>query len=203
MNKQHERAAVQSRSPLRRTKASAIPSMPIMKSFEQILLDNPPFYPDSSTDEKKMSFMFLLEDGRLTGDSQGRNHSVLMGWTMEDGGDLHQIERDLCEQNKALRVCFQPFSLKKDGTRGDFWAIYVQIDKVVPNDAQWTTLSNLYLLNGHRNTVATWDVYSSEKQKWEHKSESTLAELREFLNPSSPITGTPKKQRPSKRAVKP
>jgi hypothetical protein len=35
-----------------------------MKSLEQILLDNPPFYPDSSTDEKKMRFMFLMEDLR-------------------------------------------------------------------------------------------------------------------------------------------
>jgi hypothetical protein len=126
-----------------------------------------------------------------------------MGWTVEDGGDLHQIERELCEQNKALRVCFQPFSQKRNGSRGDFWAIYVQIDKIVPNDEQWATLSKLFLLNGHRNTVVTWDAYSSEKQKWEHTSEGSLHELREFLNPSSPPTSTPKEPRRSKRSVKP
>src|SRR5882762_9111627 len=86
-----------------------------MKTWERLLLDNPPFYPDSSTDEEKMRFMFLLEDGRLVGDSEGRNHRDLMGWTTEDG-DSNQIEQNLCKQNKALRVCFQPFSLKQDGT---------------------------------------------------------------------------------------
>jgi hypothetical protein len=153
-----------------------------MKTWEQILIDNPPFYPDSSTDEKKMHFMFLLEDGRLIGDSEGQNHAVLIGWTAQDGEDLSQLERGLCEQYKALRICFQPFSEKRDGTRGDFWAVYVQIDGVLPNDAQWTTLSNLYRLNGWRNTVVTWDAYSLEEEKWDHRSESTLAEFREFLN---------------------
>ena len=153
-----------------------------MKTWEQILIDNPPFYPDSSTDEKKMQFMFLLEDGRLIGDSEGGNHSILIGWTVEDGEDLSQIERDLCEQNKALRICFRPFSEKRDGTRGDFWAVYVQIDGVLPNDAQWTTLSRLYRLNGWRNTVVTWDAYSLEEKKWDRRSESNLAELREYLN---------------------
>jgi hypothetical protein len=157
-----------------------------MKTLEQILLDNPPFYPDSTTDEKKMSFMFLLEDGHLIGDSEGRNHAALMGWTADDDGDLKQVEQDLCEQNKALRVCFEPFSVKRDGTRGNFWAIYIEIDKVVPIDAQWATLSNLYLLKGHRNTVVTWDAYLPEKQKWDRISEGTLAELREFVNPSPP-----------------
>ena len=149
-----------------------------MKTWEQILIDNPPFYPNSSTDEEKMRFMFLLEDGRLIGDSEGESHSVLMGWTMEDGTDLQRLEQDLCEQNKALRVCYQPFSEKNDGTRGDFWAIYIQINKILPNEAQWATLSNLYRLNGWRNTVVTWDVYSPETEKWDHKSEGTLAELR-------------------------
>ena len=168
-----------------------------MKTWEQILLDNPPFYPDSSTDEEKMHFMFMLEDGRLIGDSEGRNHCNLMGWTMEDN-DPHQIEQDLCEQNKALRVCFQPFYEKRDGTRGDFWAIYVEINKILPNDAQWATLSNLYQLNGWRNTVVSWDVYSLENKKWERKSEGTLAELREILNPTPPIVKPSKGQ--SKRS---
>jgi hypothetical protein len=169
-----------------------------MKTWEQILLDNPPFYPDSSTDEKKMRFMFLLEDGHLIGDSEGRNHCNLMGWTTEDD-DPRQIEQALCEQNKALRVCFQPFSEKRDRTRGDFWAVYVQIDKTLPNEAQWATLSNLYRLNGWRNTVVTWDVYSPEKRKWEHKSEGTLAELRELLNPTSQTVKV-MKTRQSKRS---
>jgi hypothetical protein len=77
-----------------------------MKTFEQILLDNPPFSPDASTDEEMMHFMFLLEDGLLIGDSQGQNHSVLMGWTSEDAGDLHQIQREFCEQHRVLRICF-------------------------------------------------------------------------------------------------
>jgi len=163
------------------------------------LLDNPPFYPDSSTDEKKMRFMFLLEDGRLIGHSEGRNHRELMGWTMEDDSDPEQVERDLCEKNKALRVLFQPFSEKRDGTRGDFRAIYVQINKIVPNEAQWATLTKLYLLNGHRNTVVSWDAYFPEKKKWERKSEGTLAELRELLNPTAP-TIKAKKTRRSKRS---
>src|SRR5260221_2284017 len=173
-----------------------------MKAWEQILVDNPPFYPDSSTDEQKMRFMFLLEDGRLIGDSEGRNHSVLMGWTSEDEGYLHDVEQHLCEQNKALRVCYQPFSEKKDGTRGDFWAVYVQIDKVLPNDAQWATLSNLCSLNGFRNTVVTWDAYLAKTKKWERKSEGTLAELRELLNPTSPTATTTKKPHQSKRLNK-
>jgi hypothetical protein len=171
-----------------------------MKTWEQILLDNPPFYPDSSTDEEKMHFMFLLEDGRLIGDSEGRNHSVLLGWTMEDGTDLQQIEQDFCEQHKALRLCFQPFFEKRDGTRGDFWTVYVQINKVVPNEAQWATLSKLYLLNGYRNTFVDWDAYSLEKKKWERKSEGTLAELRELLNPTAPTIKV-KEPRRSKRSL--
>jgi len=117
---------------------------------------------------------------------------------MEDA-DPRQIEQNLCEQNKALRVCFQPFSEKRNGTRGDFWAVYVQIDKILPNEAQWATLSNLYQLNGWRNTVVTWDAYSPEKRKWEHKSEGTLAELRDLLYPLAPAIKA-KKTRQSKRS---
>ena len=157
-----------------------------MKTWEQILVDNPPFRPDCSTDEKKMSFMFLLEDGRLIGDAGGNSHcAFLIGWTAEDGEDLRAIQKCLCEQNNALRICFQPFVSKSDGTSGDFWAIYVEIDAVLPNDPQWATLSTLYRLNGYRNTVITWDVYSPEKKQWMRKSEGTLAELRALLNPPS------------------
>ena|SRR5882762_7661335 len=169
-----------------------------MKTWERLLLDNPPFYPDSSTDEEKMRFMFLLEDGRLVGDSEGRNHRDLMGWTTEDG-DSNQIEQNLCKQNKALRVCFQPFSLKQDGTRGEFWTVYVEINKIVPNEAQWATLSKLYLMNGYRNTFVDWDAYLPEKKKWNHKSEGTLAELRELLYPAAQTVKT-KKTRQSKRS---
>jgi hypothetical protein len=168
-----------------------------MKKWEQVLVDNPPFRPDSSTDETKMRFMFLLEDGRLIGDSEGQNHSVLIGWTMQDGGEPGEIEKRLCKENKALRICFQPFFEKRDGTRGDFWCVYVEIDDVLPNDSQWTTLSDLYLLNGHRNTIVTWDAYSPEKKQWEH-GEGTLAELGEVLNPV--LSPKPKKTRKSKRA---
>jgi hypothetical protein len=156
-----------------------------VKTWGQILADNPPFRPDSSTDENKMRFMFLLEDGRLIGDGEGQNHAVLMGWVSDDGGDLREIEEQLCKENKALRLCFQPFHEKRNRMRGDFWAVYVQIDAVMPNDAQWATLSDLYRLNGYRNTVVTWDVYSQERKRWEHNSEGTLSELRELLNPRS------------------
>lgn len=176
-----------------------------MKTWEQILVDNPPFRPDSSTDSKKMRFMFLLENGQLIGDAEGRNHTVLMGWTSEDS-DPHQVEQQLCEQNKALRVCYQPFSEKRDGTRGDFWAVYVQIDKVPPNEAQWATLSALYLLNGWRDTVVTWDAHSSEKRKWERSSEGTLADLRRqlFPDPVLPTTENKTKNKMTpKSSVKP
>ena len=130
-----------------------------------------------------MSFTFLLEDGRLVGDSEGRNHSVLIGWTKEDGYDLRQLElRPLAEPNKALRICFQPFWEKRDGTRGDFWAVYVQIDKILPNEKQWATLSDLYRLNGWRNSIVTWDIFLPETEEWNRNREGTLAELREILN---------------------
>jgi hypothetical protein len=172
-----------------------------MKTLEQILLDDPPFYPNSSTDELKMRFMFLLEDGRAIGNPEGQNHSVLIGLTAEDGDDTSQIEREFCRQNNAVRVCFQRFTEKSDGTRGEFWALYIEIFNVRPNDAQWDALSNLYLVNGHRNTFVTWDVYSPKKKKWENKSERSLAELRQFLNPPPrPVRPTSrKKRRTSKR----
>jgi hypothetical protein len=129
-----------------------------------------------------MRFMFLLEDGRLIGQSEG-NHSHLIGWTKEDGYDLRKIEERLCVEHKALRLCFQPFWLKDDGTRGDFWSVYVEVGTILPNEAQWATLSALYLLNGHRNTVVAWDVYLAEEKRWMRVSEGTLAELRAVFNP--------------------
>lgn len=170
-----------------------------MKAWEQILVDNPPFRPDS-TDTKKMRFMFLSEDGRLIGHAEGRNHSVLMGWTLEDD-EPRQVEEHLCEQNKASRVCYQPFFEKRDGTRGDFWAIYVEIHKILPNEAQWATLSDLYRLNGWRNTIVTWDAYSSEKKKWERSGEGTLADVRRQLSPD-PILPTAEKKKTPRRCVK-
>ena len=78
-----------------------------MKTWERLLLDNPPFYPDSSTDEEKMRFMFLLEDGRLVGDSEGRNHRDLMGWTTEDG------DSTLAELRELLYPAAQTVKTKK------------------------------------------------------------------------------------------
>ena len=154
-----------------------------MKSLEQVLLGNPPFYPDSSTDETKMTFMFLLEDGRLVGDAEGRNHAVLLGWTESDGHETSGLENEWCKKYNGLRLCFQPFQVKNDGTRGNFWCLYVEVGEVVPNDAQWATLSELYLLHGHRETVVSWDVCL--EGKWSHESESTLADLRKAFDEKS------------------
>ena len=141
-----------------------------------------------------MHFMFLLQDGRLAGDSEGGNHTTLMGWNSEDG-DPHQIQQSLCEQNKALRICFQPISKKDDGTRGDFWSVYVEIDNVSPNEAQWTTLSALYRLKGWRHTIVVWDVYASgRKREWIH-GEGSLTDLRRLVCPLPPKTQTKKVRR--------
>jgi hypothetical protein len=165
-----------------------------VKTLDQIFQDNPPFYPDHFTDTQKMRFMFLLEDGRLVGDSEGRNHTTLMGWNSEDG-DPHEIQRSLCEQNKALRICFQPFSEKDDGTRGDFWSLYVQIDNVFPNEAQWTTLSELYRLKGWRDTIVVSDVYAPEtKRGWIHGQSSSLNDLKRLLDER--INEKPQKTKP-------
>jgi len=151
-----------------------------VKTLEQVLCDNPPFYPDASTDETKMAFMFLLEDGRLVGNAEGENHSVLLGWTEADGYDLHQLESDWYKRYNALRLCFGSFQVKCDGTRGEFWCLYIEVGDVVPNDAQWATLSKLYLIHGHRNTVVAWDV-RLEEDKWSREREGTLADLRRLF----------------------
>jgi hypothetical protein len=167
-----------------------------MKSLEQILLDNPPFYPDSSTDAQKMRFMFLMEDGHLIGDSEGHNHRTLLGWTPSDP-DPGQVEETFCKQNKCLRLCFQPF-WELDGRRGNFWCLYIQPFEIQPNDAQWSTLGVLFNLNGRSDTLVTWDVRAPQTERgWIH-GEGSLNDFKRLICPL-PLT-TAVKRRKAKRA---
>jgi hypothetical protein len=122
--------------------------------------------------------MFLLEDGRLVGDSE--QHLVMLGWTDADGYDT-QLTQAWCEQNGALRLCFGPFQVKRDGTRGDFWCLYIEIGKILPNEAQWDTISKLFLLHGHRDTVLTWDIRLPGADTWSREEERSLGDLKRLL----------------------
>jgi hypothetical protein len=152
-----------------------------MKTLDQILLDNSPFYPDPFTDTQKMRFMFMLENGSLIGDSEGRNHSVLLG--CHDDNDPQQIEKSFCEQNKALRLCFESYREKPNGARGEFWCVYVQIFDALPNDAQWRTLGTLYNLKDRQNTNFKWDVHAPETKRGWVNGEGTLSDFRRQLYP--------------------
>jgi hypothetical protein len=166
-----------------------------MKTLDQILRDNPPFYPDSLTDMRKLRFMFLLEDGMLIGQSEGNHFALLGGGRVEEPSE---IERSFCEQNKALRVCFESFREREDGIRGDFWCLYVEIFDALPNDAQWATIGRLYGLKDRRNTHIKWDVLRSDtRRKW-IRGEGTINDFRRQLYPPPP-TVTPKKRTMRKR----
>src|ERR1700731_2173060 len=147
-----------------------------MKTLEQILHDSLPFYPDFSTDRRKMRFMFLLEDGSLIGDVEG-NHFDLLGGNYPDE-EPRTIERSFCDQNKALRFSFQRYGIKDE-----FWCLYVEIFNALPNEAQWITLGRLYCLKGWQNTDMRWDVLMSETKHESIHGEGTLNEFRRALYP--------------------
>ena len=165
-----------------------------MKSLEQILLDNPPFYASSVTEKDSMLFMFLLEDGRIigirkNGENEGkiRNHAALLGLTQEDGVSA---EKSFCEQNHALRVIFEKYTEHK-GIRGDYAAVFVQIFDRPPNDAQWAALADLYRIKDRPDSFVVWDVASPNQQKPLH-GDGSLADFKRLLDSVFKSTVPPK-----------
>lgn len=151
-----------------------------MKSFDQILLDNPPFYPDALTHERKMRFMFLLEDGRLIGHSEGQRHSKILG--LDDNEDYQLIEEDFCNKNKCLRLCFQSHN---EG-RTKKWTLYIEVFEIRPNEAQWATLGVLFNLKGRSDTSVRWDVLApnvEKKKRRRKRGEGSLCDFRRVMCP--------------------
>jgi hypothetical protein len=168
-----------------------------VKTLEQILSDNPAFYPDASTDTRKMRFMFLLENGSLIG-AEGQNHFALLGGESKIE-EPTEIEKLFCEQNKALRLCFESYSEKSNGARGEFWCVYVETFKDLPSEAQWATLGNLYNLKDRQNTHFKWDVLTPEIKRGWLRGEGSLSDFRRVLYPPPAIVVSKKERKPTRR----
>jgi hypothetical protein len=165
-----------------------------MKTLEQILLDNPPFYASKIAGDERIHWMFMLEDGRLI-ELPGKNHAKLLGVTADDG-DPQAIEQSFCEQNKALRIAFEAFR-ELDARPGDYRCVYVQIFGLLPNEAQWAALGELYRIRGRNETICRWDVYSAKNKKWA-RGQGSLSDLRRQIVPLPPTPKTTKRRRRSK-----
>jgi hypothetical protein len=161
-----------------------------MKTLEQILDEKPPFSPSKIGNDESVHWLFLLEDGRLI-EQSGCSHAELLGITSAEG-DPQANERTFCELNKALRITFEEFA-ELDGRPGDYRCVYIEIFSPLPNEAQWAALGELYRIRGRDETIAKWDVYSSEKKEWTHGQGSLNDLLRQICPLRSPVPRAHKK----------
>ena len=151
-----------------------------MKTFEEILKQFPPRYASQIVIEHRMSWWFMLQDGRLIGGAERVSHYEMMG--IGPGSKIdHWVKKEFCTQNNVLRV-----SVTRRGAGEECATSEVNVewfDEMVLTEEQISAIATL--AKRTNDAEISWEKAAKDPTTGEYARTSgngTIASFRRFLN---------------------
>jgi hypothetical protein len=151
-----------------------------MRTFEEILKQFPPRYASQIVIVDRMTWWFMLQDGRLIGGLARVSHYEMMG--IGPGSKIdHWVKKEFCTQNNVLRV-----SVTRRGSDEECATSEVNVewfDEMVLTEEQVSGLGTL--AKSMNDAEISWERVAKDPITGEYARTSgsgTIVELRRFLD---------------------